>query len=48
MVYSDNTVVAGKLNTFFVEAVQCLEIEPYLSEAEINTCGGNIEEIIKQ
>ena len=47
-VYSDNTVVAEKLNTFFVEAVQCLEIQPYLSEAEINACGGNTEEIIKQ
>ena len=31
----------------FVEALQHLEIEPYLSEAEINACGGNIEEIIK-
>ena len=47
-VYSDNTVVAEKLNIFFVEAVQCLEIQPYISEADINTCGGNIEEIIKQ
>ena len=31
-VYTDNTIVAEKLNTFFIEAVQCLEIEPYLSE----------------
>ena len=47
MFYSDNTVVAEKLNTFFVEAVQCLEIEPHLSQAEINACGWNIEEMIK-
>ena len=46
--FSDNTIVAEKLNTFFTEAVQCLEIEPYLAEAEISACGGNIEEIIKQ
>ena len=47
-VYSDNTVVAEKLNNFFVELVQSLEIQPYISEAEINDCAGNIEEIIKQ
>ena len=39
-VYSDNIVVAEKLNPFFVEAVQCLDIEPYLSEVEINAFGG--------
>ena len=47
-VYSDNTVVAEKLNNFFVEAVQSLEIQLYISEAEINDCAGNIEEIVKQ
>ena len=47
-VYSDNTVVAEKLNIFFVEAEQCLEIQPYLSEAKRNACAGNIDEIIKQ
>ena len=33
---------------FFVEAGQSLEIQPCISEAKINTCAGNIEEIIKQ
>ena len=47
-VHSDNTVVAEKLNNFFVEAVQCLEIQPYRSEAKRNACAGNIDEILKQ
>ena len=47
-VYLGNTVVAEKLNNFFVEAVQSREIQPFISGAEINTSAGNIEEIIKQ
>ena len=47
-IYSDNTQVAEKLNKFFIEAVNHLEIEPCVSEESINTCVGNIEEIVKK
>ena len=48
IIYSDNTQVAEKLNKFFIEAVNQLEIEPCVSEESIIACVGNIEEIVKK
>jgi len=45
---SDNVEVAEKLNNFFVEAVKNLDIVPFVPEMEINACGGDLDEIIKQ
>ena len=47
-ILSDNAEVAEKLNNFFNDAVQSLEIEPFVSEVAIGACEGGIEEIIKQ
>ena len=48
IIYSDNAKVAEKLNKFFIEAVNNLEIEPYLPLETIDACVGNIEEIVKK
>ena len=47
-ILSDNTEVAEKLNHFFIEAVQSLLIEPFVSEVAISACERDIIEIIKQ
>ena len=41
-IYSNNTQIAEKLNKLFIVAVNHLEMEE-----NINTCVGNIEEIVK-
>ena len=43
---SDKLEVAGKLNDFFIEAVENLEIEPYLFETKCEIPNENIQEII--
>ena len=43
-IFSENPVVAEKLNNFFLVAAQSLEIEPFVLE----TCKGSLDEIIKQ
>ena len=47
-IFSDNAEVSEKLNNFFIEAAQNLEIEPFVSEAAISACEGDMEVIIKQ
>ena len=48
IIYSNNAKVAEKLNKFFIEAVNNLEIEPYVPLETIDACAGNIEEIVKK
>ena len=48
IIYSKNEEVAEKLNNFFIDAVQNLEIEPFVSEEANYVFDGNIDEIIKQ
>ena len=45
---SDKLEVAEKLNNFFIEAVENIEIEPYLSETKCDIPNENIQEIIDQ
>ena len=45
---SDKLEVAEKLNNFFIEAVENLEIEPYLAEIKSDIPNENIQEIIDQ
>ena len=46
-IYSDNKEVAEKLNNFFIEAVENLEIEPFELNNEL-ICSDQIENIVKQ
>ena len=46
-IYSDNKEVAEKLNNFFIEAVENLEIEPFELNNEL-ICSDHIENIVKQ
>ena len=43
-ILSDNAEVAEKLNSFFIGAVQSLEIEPFVSEVAISVCEGDIKQ----
>ena len=43
---SNKLEVAEKLNNFFIESVEKLEIEPYLTESTTNILHENIHEII--
>ena len=45
---SDKLEVAEKLNNFFIEAVENLEIKPYLTETKSDIPNENIQEIIDQ
>ena len=46
-IYSDSKEVAEKLNDFFIEAVENLEIEPFELNNEL-ICSDQIENIVKQ
>ena len=48
IICSNNEDVAVKLNNFFIEAVQNLEIEPFAPIDEKDALDVNIEDIIKQ
>ena len=48
IICSNNEDVAVKLNNFFIEAVQNLEIEPFVPIDEKDALNVNIEDIIKQ
>ena len=48
IIYSKNEEVAEKLNNFFIDVVQSLEIEPFVSREANDVFDGNIDEIIKQ
>ena len=47
IVYADKMEVAEKLNNFFVEAVDYLEIEPFAVVCENDIISENIPEIVK-
>ena len=47
-IYSDNKEVAEKLNNFFIEAVDHLEIEPFEINVTDEVHSDQIEEIVKQ
>ena len=48
VVITDNGEVAEKLNNFFIEAVDNLEIEAFITSAYCNTCFGDIDQIIRK
>ena len=45
--YTENNIVAEKLNNFFIEAVDNLEIEPFTTINEDDISSENISEIVK-
>ena len=47
-IFSENPVVAEKLNNFFLVAAQSIEIEPFVLETYIEAFKGSLDEIIKQ
>ena len=48
VVITDNWEVAEKLNNLFIEAVDNLEIEPFITSTYGNTYLGEIDEIIRK
>ena len=47
VVYTENNEVAEKLNNFFVEAVDNLDIEPFTTVHEDHISSENVSEIVK-